>query len=276
MLTIIQKALPGLTPSQQRVGRWILEHPRETAGITLARLAAECETSEPTIIRFCRHIGLGGFRELAIRLTEALSAPTSYVHRNVSADDSTPDAVIKVMDASIQSLVEMRSEILSMPISEAVAAMQNARQIVFAGLGASGDVARDARHKFFRLGIPCTSLHDTTMILQFAAIAASQDVLVLLSHTGRWSEFALAAKLARERGATVIAITNPESAIAAEASLLFPCKVVEDTSVYTPMSSRLAQLALLDAIQVALALVRGPDASDNLRRSKRALRSNLS
>lgn len=276
MLTIIQKALPGLTPSQQRVGRWILEHPREAAGITLARLAAECETSEPTIIRFCRHIGLGGFRELAIRLTEALSAPTSYVHRNVSADDSTPDAVIKVMDASIQSLVEMRSEILSMPISEAVAAMQDARQIVFAGLGASGDVARDARHKFFRLGIPCTSLHDTTMILQFAAIAASQDVLVLLSHTGRWSEFALAAKLARERGATVIAITNPESAIAAEASLLFPCRVVEDTSVYTPMSSRLAQLALLDAIQVALALVRGSDASDNLRRSKRALRSNLS
>ena len=276
MLSVIQKSMPGLTPSQQRVGQWILEHPREAASITLARLAAECETSEPTIIRFCRHIGLGGFRELAIRLTEALSAPASYVHRNVGADDSTPDAVIKVMDASIQSLVEMRSQILSMPISEAVTAMTNARQIVFAGLGASGDVARDARHKFFRLGIPCTSLHDTTMILQFAAIAASQDVLVLLSHTGRWSEFALAAKLARERGATVIAITTPESAIAAEASLLFPCRVVEDTSVYTPMSSRLAQLALLDAIQVALALARGPDASDNLRRSKSPSRSNLS
>ena len=276
MLTMIENALPGLTPSQQRVGRWILEHPREAANITLARLADECETSEPTIVRFCRHVGLGGFRELAIRLTEALSAPTSYVHRNVSADDSTPDAVIKVMDASIQSLVEMRSQILSMPIDEAVAAMNNARQIAFAGLGASGHVARDARHKFFRLGIPCTSLHDTTMILQFAAIAESRDVLVLLSHSGRWSEFALAAKLARERGATVLAITTPESAIAAEATLLFPCKVVEDTSVYTPMSSRLAQLALLDSMQVALALARGSDAGDNLRRSKEALRNDLS
>ncbi len=42
------------------------------------------------------------------------------------------------------------------------------------------------------------------------------------------------------------------------------------------MSSRLAQLALLDAIQVALALARGSAASENLRRSKDALSYNIS
>ena len=249
MLTTITNALPDLTPSEQRVGRWILQHPKDAANITLARLAAECETSEPTIVRFCRHVGLGGFRELAIRLTEALSSPSTYVHRNVSADDSIADAVIKVMDTSIQSLVEMRAQLSSMPVNEAVRAMQDARQIVFAGLGASGQVARDACHKFFRLGIPCTALHDTTVILQYAAIADSRDVLVLLSHSGRWQEFGRAAKTARERGATVIAITSPDSVFAGEASLLFPCRVVEDTNIFTPMSSRLAQLALLDAIR---------------------------
>ena len=45
----------------------------------------------------------------------------------------------------------------------------------------------------------------------------------------------------------------------------------EDTSVYTPMSSRLAQLALLDAIYVAFALSLGDKAAQNLRRSKDAL-----
>lgn len=117
-----------------------------------------------------------------------------------------------------------------------------------------------------------TSLRDTPMILQLAAIAETSDVLVLLSHTGRWSEFAHAAILARERGATVVTITNPDSDLAREASMLFPCDVIEDTSVYTPMSSRLAQLALLDAIHVTLALARGESASDTLRRSKDALR----
>jgi len=276
MLSTISKALPDLTPSERRVGQWILQHPKEAASTTLARLASECETSEPTVVRFCRRVGLNGFRELAIRLTEALSRPSTFVHRNVGADDSISDAVIKVMDASIQSLVEMRSQLSSMPIHDAVNAMMKARQIAFAGLGASGQVARDASHKFFRLGIPCTALHDTSMILQFAAIADPRDVLVLLSHTGRWQEFAQAAKTARERGAIVIAITSADAVFAADASLLFPCKVVEDTSVYTPMSSRLAQLALLDAIQVALALAQGDTASDNLRRSKDALKSEFS
>ena len=276
MLATITQALPRLSPSERRVGQWILEHPKKTANITLARLARECETSEPTVVRFCRHVGLGGFRELAIRLTEALSSPATYVHRDVSSDDSASDAVIKVMDASIQSLIEMRSQLSSMPIDATVIAMQSARQIAFAGLGASGHVASDACHKFFRLGIPCSSLNDIPMILQFAAITQPDDVLVLLSHTGRWQDFARAAKLAKDRGATVIALTNPDSDVAREASLLFPCPVIEDTSVYTPMSSRLAQLALLDAIHVALALAQGDSASENLRRSKDALNVDFS
>ncbi len=167
MLATITNALPRLSPSERRVGQWILDHPREAAGITLARLATECQTSEPTVVRFCRHVGLRGFRELAIRLTEALSRPATFVHRDVGADDSMSDAVTKVLDASIQSLIEMRSQLSSMPIDEAVRAMQSARQIAFAGLGASGHVARDASHKFFRLGIPCTSLrghhHDSSI-----------------------------------------------------------------------------------------------------------------
>ncbi len=271
MLATINNALPTLSRSEQRVARWVLEHPREAANATLAKLARECETSEPTVVRFCRRVGLAGFRELALRLTEALSNPISYVHRDVSPDDSSTEAVFKVMDASIQSLLDMRMELSSMPVDAAVQSMLKARQIAFAGLGASGHVAADACHKFFRLGIPCSAISDRSMILQFAAIAEPDDVLVLLSHTGRWAEFARAARLARDRGATVIALTNPASAIAAEATLLFPCPVIEDTSVYTPMSSRLAQLALLDAIHVALALARGDAATENLRRSKDAI-----
>ena len=271
MLSQISSAIPTLSPSEKRVAEWILEHPRAATDATLAYIAGECQTSEPTVLRFCRRLGLGGFRELGVRLAESLSAPGSYVHRDVSADDSSSDAVMKVMDASIQSLVEMRSALSGMPIDEAAEAMAAARQIAFAGLGASGHVARDACHKFFRLGIPCSSLLDTPMILQFASIAEPDDVLVLLSHTGRWRDFEQAATIARERGATVIAITNPESGLASKASVLFPCRVVEDTNVYTPMSSRLGQLALLDAILVALALVRGSAATERLKLSKDAL-----
>jgi len=273
MLPLIKQSLDTLSRSEKRVAEWLLAHPREAVGSTLAQVASACSTSEPTVVRFCRRVGLSGFRELGVRLAESLSSPASYVHRDVGPEDSSAAAALKVMNASIQSLLDMRRALSVMPIDDAVAALSKARQITFAGLGASGHVARDARHKFFRLGVPCSSLMDTPMILQFASIAEANDVLVLISHTGRWPAIAHAATLARQRGATVIAITNPDSDLAGNASLLFPCQVIEDTSVYTPMSSRLAQLALLDAIHVALALANGRSAADRLRTSKDALNS---
>jgi RpiR family carbohydrate utilization transcriptional regulator len=271
MLSVIQDRLESLPPAERRVANWILEHPRSAARATLAELAENCGSSEPTVIRFCRRIGLGGFRELALRLTEAMSQPASYIHQDVQADDFPVDAATKVVDSSIQSLFDIRAHLTAMPIETAVTAMASARQLVFAGLGASGHVASDACHKFFRLGLPCMALTDTPSILQFAAIAAPEDVLLITSHSGRWPEVARAASSARNRGSTVIAITGASTELARQASILFPINAREDTSIYTPMSSRLAHLALLDALQVGLTLHIGDSAVDKLRLSKNAL-----
>ena len=271
MLTAIQEQTPNLSRAEQRVARWIMRHPRQACRATLAEVAAECGTSEPTVIRFCRSVGLSGFREFTIRLTEDLSRPVSNVHNSVGADDKASDAVAKVMDASIRSLIDMRSIMSALPVEEAVSAMQSARQLAFAGLGASGHVAADACQKFFRLGTPCTALTNTPDILQFAGVLEARDVLIIISQGGQWPELARAAELAKQRGAVVIALTDQGSRLAALASIVFPCEGVEDPSIYTPMSSRLAHLALLDSLQVALALVQGDAAVDNLQRSRLAL-----
>jgi RpiR family carbohydrate utilization transcriptional regulator len=253
MLSRIEQRATSLSRAERRVANWVLAHPRQAADATLAEVAQACGASEPTVIRFCRSVGLSGFRELTIRLTEALSRPVSYVHRDVSADDATADAVTKVLDAAISSLMDMRA------------------QLLFIGLGASGHVATDACHKFFRLGTPCNAHTDTPSILQAAAIAGPDDVLIVVSHLGGWAELDRAAAAARDNGATVIALTNPSSRLARIANLVFGWDPHEDTSVYTPMSSRLAQLALLDALYVAFALSLGDVAAEKLRRSKDAL-----
>lgn len=271
MLGRIEQDIGSLSRAERQVAGWVLAHPRQAADATLAEVAEACGTSEPTVIRFCRHVGLSGFRELTIRLAEALSRPVSYVHRDVRADDATPDAVTKVLDASIQSLIDMRSQLSSMPIDEAIDMLRDARQIAFAGLGASGRVADDACQKFFRLGTPCAAYTDTPNILQFAGIAGPGDVLIVASHSGGWAELKQAAATARQNGAGVIALTEPGSELAKASTLVFSCDPHEDTSAFTPMSSRLAQLALLDALYVALALRLGDRASDNLRKSKAAL-----
>lgn len=273
MFDLIQDRLQSLSPAERRVAEWILAHPRRAARMTLAELAGASGASEPTVIRFCRRFGLKGFRELAPRLSEALSRAVSYIHHDVTPEDPPVEAAAKVVDASIQALFRLRSELAAMPLPAAIEALRRARQLVFAGLGASGHVARDACHKFFRLGLPCAALTDTPSILQYAAVSDAADVLLVVSHSGRWPDLVRAAAAAQARGTAVVALTAPNAALAAAADLVLPCHAREDTSVYTPMSSRLVQLALLDALQVGLALALGERAVENLRLSKDALGS---
>ena len=271
MLSQIERQSGTLSRAEERVARWVLEHPQQAASATLAEVALNCGTSEPTVIRFCRRVGLSGFREFTRRLTETLSQPVSNIHRDLNADDTASDAASKVLDASIRSLIDVRGQLSAMPVDKAVAAMSTARQIAFVGLGASGHVASDACQKFFRLGLPCTALTDTPTILQHSSIAQPTDVLIFASQTGLSSELLRAAEMARNNGATVIALSDPDSELAQSADILFSLQAQPDANVFTPMSSRLAHLALLDALQVALAIALGDEAVDRLNRCKDAL-----
>ena len=86
MLGQINQSLGRLSRAEKKVAEWVLAHPREVAESTVAEVARAAATSEPSVIRFCRRMGLTGFRDLTLRLTEALSSPVAYVHRDGSAD----------------------------------------------------------------------------------------------------------------------------------------------------------------------------------------------
>ncbi len=271
LLEWIARARERLSRSEAQVAAWVLANPRQAVEAAISDVARAAQVSEPTVVRFCRSVGTSGFREFKTRLVAALSQPETHVHEDVNPGDATVDAVGKVLDSAIRTLIDVRALAATMPFEAAVAAMENARQLVFVGLGASGFVARDASHKFFRLGVPCATALDGQTILQSAAIARPGDVFVATSHTGAWPAMVRAMELACARGATVIALTAPHAPLATAASLVFECHPPEDTNLFTPMSSRLAQLALLDALQVTLALRIGSAAEESLRLSKEVL-----
>ena len=267
----IEAQLGRLSRAEAQVAQWILRNPHSAAKDSISVVAAGADVSEPTVIRFCRSLDLDGFRELRTQLVLALQQPESFLHQEVVPDDDVGAAAGKVLDTSIQALVALRNNVSFNALQQAVDMLRSARQILFVGLGGSGQVAKDAEHKFFRLGIPCTAVTDIQTITQYASIAQAGDIFVATSHTGTWGDLVDAMQLARDNAANVIAITDPLAPLASTADLVFESHIGEDTSVYTPMSSRLVQLALLDALQVALAVSLGRDAEQRLRDSKDAL-----
>ena len=268
----VDTRLIGLSRAESQVGQWLLGNAARAVDFSVQQVASESEVSEPTVVRFCRSMGLRGFRQLKTELIASLQKTESYLHHDVEPEDDAASAAVKVLESSLNQLVDLRHQISAMPFEASALAIANARQVVFVGLGASGHVATDACHKFFRLGMPCTTATDSPTILQLTAVAEPSDVLVAVSHTGQWPELLRGVVRASERGATIIGVTDPHSALAEAADLLLPCGSDEDANVFTPMSSRLVHLTVLDALQVCVALKLGKNAEDNLRAAKSALR----
>ena len=189
----------------------------------------------------------------------------------MSAQDSCADVIAKVFDRSIATLIAMRNQVDPKLFERAADAITRARRVEFYGVGNSGVVAMDAQHKFFLLGMHTVAYNDPHWQVQSAVLLTPEDVVVAISRTGRTRDMIQTCDLAQRAGATVIAITERASQLAKIADISLAVDVDEDPDVYSPMVGRLAQLALIDALAVAVALKRGPELQATLRKAKETL-----
>src|SRR5437764_1427542 len=84
-LVRIRSLLPGLARAEQRVANIVLAEPESIARRSITDVAEAAGTSETTVTRFCKAIGVGGYPELRIALA-ADTARTSSVDRELGGD----------------------------------------------------------------------------------------------------------------------------------------------------------------------------------------------
>lgn len=272
MLEKIQSHLELLSKSERKVAEVILSTPQTAIHSSIATLAKMADVSEPTVNRFCRRLETKGFPDFKLHLAQSLANGTPYVNRNVEEDDSVDAYTSKIFESAMAGLEQVKSSLDVTAVNRAVDLLTQAKKISFFGLGASAAVAHDAMNKFFRFNIPVVYFDDIVMQRMSCMNSSDGDVVVLISHTGRTKSLVEMAQLARENDATVIAITSDGTPLAREASLALRLDVPEDTDVYMPMVSRIAQLTLIDVLATGFTLRRGAKFRDNLKRVKEALK----
>ncbi|MDR3434468.1 MAG: MurR/RpiR family transcriptional regulator [Rouxiella aceris] len=261
-----------LSRSERKVAEVILASPQTAIHSSIATLAKMADVSEPTVNRFCRRLETKGFPDFKLQLAQSLANGTPYVNRNVEETDSVEAYSTKIFESVLASLEQVKNTLDMTAINRAVDLLTQAKKISFFGLGASAAVAHDAMNKFFRFNIPVIYFDDIVMQRMSCMNSGEGDVVVLISHTGRTKSLVELAHLARENDATVIAITSHNSPLDQEASLSLLLDVPEDTDVYMPMISRLAQLTLIDVLATGFTLRRGAKFRDNLKRVKESLK----
>lgn len=80
----------------------------------------------------------------------------------------------------------------------------------------------------------------------YAAVATPETTLVAFSVSGYARSVIEAVQVAQQYGATTVAITAPDSALAKAADTVIHLQPLEDGNIYKPTSSRYALLAIVD------------------------------
>lgn len=268
----ITNNLESFSKSERKVAEVILASPQTAIHSSIATLAKLADVSEPTVNRFCRRLDTKGFPDFKLHLAQSLANGTPYVNRHVEAKDGPDTYTAKIFESTMACLDAAKNSLDISAINRCVDILTQSKKISFFGLGASSAVARDAQNKFFRFNIPVVSFDDIVMMRMSCINSSEGDVVVLISHTGRTKALVEIAALARENDATVIGMTAKDSPLARECNLVLSMDVPEDTDVYMPMASRIAQLALVDVLATGFTLRRGMKFRENLKKVKEGLR----
>lgn len=259
VLARLRSAHGSLSEAERRVADAVEADPEGIVRLPVKGLAARISVSEATIVRFCRSLGYAGLRDLRLALAAETLAPHRLIHEAIAPDDPLAVVVGKVLASDMQAIADTLAMLDMDALERAVDAIVGAPRVELYGIGSSVPVALDAHYRLLRIGLPATVVTDAHMQALSASRLPPGAVAFAVSHTGRSSEIRTALGHARSAGATTVLLTSHTNApLAAHADIQLVTASPSSALRPEAVSSRIAHLALVDALSVVLGL-RNPE-----------------
>lgn len=259
VLVTLRGLAPTLVPSLYRVATRILGDPSRAATETISELARGADTSEASVLRLCRQVGIRGYRELRVALAaesgrEQALSDSREVGGDIGRTDDLDCIIDSVTFADQQAIADTARTLDRNALARAIGLVVSARRIDIVGVGASAVVALDLQQKLHRIGLIAFAWSDTHAALTAAALLGPSDVMIGISHTGATMDTEEAIVEAAARGAATIGLTSvPKSLLALKVDVLLVTASRETTFRSGATSSRIAALSVVDVLFVAVA-----------------------
>ena len=249
----------SLKKAERKAADYLLAAPDAIHHVGVVEFSSAAGCSQATVVRLAQRLGYDGFPALR----HAFAAPETEVpYRDIAAADKPEVVLRKVFANSVQALQDTLASIDPVQYDKSVEALLAAKSLAFFGLGNAAVVAREAYHKFLRIGVPCHTAEDPDLQLIILRNHLERgDVMVAVSYSGESNPIIMAARAAQARNIRVLAITNfPRSSLAKLADMVLLTAVFQEHINGEIGSQRLAQLTVLESLYVNYLLRCGPDA----------------
>ena len=260
LLGDIRNSFDSFHASEALIAHAVLDDPALCAQMNISKIAAHCETSVSSIVRFAKAMGFKGYPEFRMALVGEVSRLNTFdtTRRNLDGGitpEDGPDEVIKKIAAADSLAIQTTAERLDIKVfAEVVDSWERATTIATFGLASSGYVAMDLQLKLNRLGRNSIAWRDAHTALTSISLLKKGDVLVAVSHSGTTLDVIDVITEFKNRGVKIVLITNGlRSPAATLADLVLFTSARETTFRSGATASRIAQLTVVDCLCVALA-----------------------
>ena len=260
-------------PSEKTVAAYVLLHPEEIMNMSVSEAARDIEVGESTVIRFCRALGYKGYQEFKLKLAQDLVEPVEFIHENITFADSAAELSQKVFQTNIKAVGDTMKALDPHMVEVAARALADSGRVDIYGVGYSSFTALDAKLKFVRLGLTADAYGDAHLQAMAAASLKKGDVAIGISHSGSTKDVVDALAAARKAGAATISITNfSPSPITRASDVVLLTASPESPLGGEVLTSRIAQLCVLDVLSVALAVTLGDGCLELIKKTSEAVK----
>lgn len=256
--TRIRSAANIFSAAESAIAEVALAKPASVIQMPIAELAQCAKVGQSTIVRFCRVLGYSGYQDFKLHLAQDLVESAPYIGGSISFKDNIDQLAAKIFQSNLQAVENTRQALDPQQIKDSATSIALARKIEIYGIGYSFFTALDAKFKLLRLGLISDAFGDGHLQVMGASALTKRDVAVGVSHSGSSRDTVDGLSTAKESGAITIAITNfPLSPITSVADYTLLTVAHETPLGGEVLTSRIAQLCVVDVLSAAVALQLG-------------------
>lgn len=248
-----------LTPTERRIAQAVLADPTLLAFGTVAHLAAQVDTSHPTIVRFATKLGFGGYTDMQEHVragfTQQLSRPSQRIRQQ------QPSSAIAALESALSSVIQAVEDDRLAGLAEPI---RKARRVwILSGeTSRAGALALHSGLSMIRPGVRLVDEHSSGSTL---SSATSQDAAVVIDFARYRRHCITTAGALAERGVHIVAITDsPLSPLAAMTDTWYALSV----PAVGPFDSSVPAVALAELLVAEVAASLRTKARDRIDRTE--------
>lgn len=254
----IRQEAPKMSKNYKKIAEYILHNMEECVELKATEIGIKSNTSSASVIRFAKSMGYSGLNEFKIAMVKELHTKknntfSTRIDVPIQVEDSLEEIGYKVEDLAKNSITDLFYQMDYVQLSAVIDKIEKAENVYLVGIGASSLAAYDLYHKLNRINKKTMFNFETHMMVEFLHYIKNEDVLIAFSYSGNSTEVIYPAEIAKERGASVVAITQAKKSKLSElANHVLTVPSNEDVIRVGAMNSRMNTMLVGDMIYLGL------------------------